>query len=98
MKVGLVSRTNEKGQLVIPKKVRQLLGIKSNSLLNLVLRGGGLYIYPVEEVLVKGETENFYLKILEKTQGGWAREDLSSLRKRRKKIELDASKKRRTKW
>lgn len=98
MKVGIITKPNQKGQIVIPKKMREALGIDSNVSLNLILRGGGIYIYPLKEVITRGERESSYLDILQKTQGAWAREDWDSLRKKRRKAELTASKKRRRTW
>ena len=69
MKVGIITKTNQKGQIVIPKKFRSVLGIRTNDLLNLVIRGRGIYICPVTEVITSSEDENSYLKILEKTRG-----------------------------
>lgn len=97
MKVGIITKTNQKGQIVIPKKMRDSLGIDANVALNLVLRGKGIYIYPVEEVITKIEKESSFLRILEKTQGSWEKEDWKFLRKRRK-IERSASRKRKRKW
>ena len=97
MKVGIITKTNQKGQIVIPKEIRESLGIDANVALNLVLRGRGIYIYPVEEVITKVERESSYLRILEKTQGSWEKANWKFLRKRRK-IELSASKKRKRKW
>lgn len=98
MKVGIITKPNEKGQIVIPKEMREILGIEPEMALNMILRGSGIYIYPIEEVITKGEKENTYLKILQKTQGIWAGDDWILLRKKRKKIELKASKKRRQVW
>lgn len=99
MKVGLLTTPNNKGQIVIPKQLRKALGITSETSLNLVLRGGGIYIYPIDEVLTKLETESSFLAILEKTQGAWA-DDKSweKTAKRRKKIEQASSLKRKKVW
>lgn len=98
MKVGVITKPNQKGQIVIPKKMREVLGINDNVALNLILRGNGIYIYPVEEVVAKGERESSYLEILQKTQGTWRKEDWGTVRKKRRKIELTASKKRKQAW
>lgn len=97
MKVGIITKPNEKGQIVIPKKFRDSLGIDANKSLNLVLRGAGIYIYPIEEVISAIEGENSYLKILEKTKGAWKGEQ-KDLGGKRRKIELSASKRRRQIW
>ena len=98
MKVGIITKPNQKGQIVIPKKMREALGIDVNVFLNLILRGNGIYIYPVEEVITKVEKENSYFEILQKTQGSWSAEDWNLLRKKRRKIERDASKGRKQRW
>jgi len=98
MKVGAITTPNQKGQIVIPKKMRESLGITPNVSLNLMLRGNGLYIQPIKEVLVESEDEDSYQELLKKTQGKWKDEDWQDLRKKRKKIELKASKKRKEKW
>lgn len=98
MKVGIITKPNKKGQIVIPKKMREALGIDANVSLNVILRGEGIYIYPVKEVITKGEGESSYIKILQKTQGAWTEEDWDSLRKKRTKTELLASKRRKQAW
>lgn len=98
MKVGSIVVTNKKGQVVIPKEVREALGISPNRPLNLILQGRGIFLYPVTEVLTKGEEESSYVEILKRTQGTWASEDLESLRATRKKLELTASRKRKEQW
>lgn len=99
MKIGAFTIPNDKGQIVIPKQFRNALGITSETPLNLVLRAGGIYIYPIDEVLTKLETESSYLAILEKTQGSWA-DDKSweKTAKRRRKIEQAASLRRKKAW
>lgn len=98
MKVVNIVQTNQKGQIVIPKDCRESLGIETNSLLNLMLRGKGIYIFPVEEVITKAEVESSYAKVLEKTQGAWAEDNWDKTQRKRRKIELTASKKRKKTW
>ena len=97
MKVGEITTTNEKGQLVIPKAMRDFLGIEPKTPLNLILRGEGIYLYPIEEVISRGERESSYLDTLLKTQGAWAGDDFTYLEKR-KKVEAAASKRRKQSW
>jgi AbrB family looped-hinge helix DNA binding protein len=52
MKVGYIARPNKKGQVVIPKKLRDELGITSDTAINFVIRDNGVYMYPIEEVVV----------------------------------------------
>lgn len=98
MKIVNIAEPNEKGQIVIPKEVREALGITQNTPLNIVVRGEGIYLYPIVEVITKGEKENSYLKLLEKTKGSWQTEKWQTIRALRKKVELEASSKRRLKW
>jgi len=99
MKVVNVTTTNQKGQLVIPKEMRDKLGIDSSVPLNLVLRDNGIYIAPIEAVITKAEKEETYLDLLAKTKGGWSKSgDWEETREKRKKIELKASEERKKKW
>ena len=99
MNIGVIVKPNQKGQIVIPKEIRDELDITENTHLNIVVRGEGVYIYPIDEVLTKVESESPYLTILKKTQGAWA-DDKSwdKTEKRRRKIELAASLSRKKTW
>lgn len=98
MNIGSIAVTNSKGQIVIPQGIRKALNISPGKLLNLVLRGGGLYIYPVDEVITPVESDDSYLQILKATQGSWANDDWPETKARRARIEKEASKKRRQAW
>lgn len=98
MKIGSFTTTNDKGQLVIPKDMRDALGIDSEVTLNLVLAGNGIYIYPVEEFITKSETESSYLHLLEKTRGTWNDESWDELQQKRSEVELKASQSRKSRW
>lgn len=98
MKVGRITTPNIKGQIVIPKEVRDALKIGVNVPLNLVIRGGGIYLYPVEEVVSKVESESSYPEILKKTQGSWSGDSWEKTERKRKRIELQESKKRKKQW
>jgi AbrB family looped-hinge helix DNA binding protein len=98
MKIGTIVQTNQKGQIVIPKRIRKLLGVTPDVSLNLIVRGKGLYIQPIEEVITKAETETSYLDLLKKTQGAWEDENWGNLREKRKQIETTASEKRKSQW
>ncbi len=98
MKIGIVTKTNQKGQIVIPKTMREELGIDANVPLNLAIKDNGIYIYPIDAVFAKKKGEGSYLNILEKTQGTWAKEDWISSNKKRRKIELAASRRRKREW
>ncbi len=98
MNIGNIVEPNNKGQIVIPKQVRETLGITTQTLLNLVVRGKGIYLYPIDEVVTKMEGESAYLKLLEQTQGSWANDDFEKQEKIRRKIELEASRKNKQIW
>lgn len=98
MKVGIIATPNEKGQIVIPQEVRKALGITAGVALNITVRGNAIHVYPVEEVISRGESEQSYVKLLEKTQGTWGEDDWTAKRKQRKTVEHTASRKRKRVW
>lgn len=97
MIIGTIVKPNQKGQIVIPKEYRDELAIDSNALLNLVMRGKGIYIYPVAGIVGRADSESSYLNVLKKTQGKW-NENWENIKKKRRKIELSASKRRKNLW
>lgn len=52
----------------------------------------------VEEFLTKVDAESSYIKLLEKTKGTWKGENWETFKKRKRKIELKASKTRKKIW
>ncbi len=44
MKIGSFTTPNDKGQIVIPKEMRDALSIDTNATLNIILAGKGIYI------------------------------------------------------
>ena len=98
MKIGTITKTNEKGQIVIPKEIRNSLGIDRNVSLKIIQRGGGIYLYPIKEIITDIDTESAYLKILERTQGAWAGDDWPKTARKRRKIELAATKRSKAVW
>jgi AbrB family looped-hinge helix DNA binding protein len=97
MKIGEIVKPNTKGQVVIPKDYREKLGIVNSTWLNIIPRGGGLYIVPIKGISQFAETEDNYYNTLLKTKGAWGKEDNRKDQEKRK-LELDASKERRKKW
>ena len=95
MKVGNIITTNQKGQIVIPQKLRIALNIKPNTPLNLILAGNAIHLYPVQEVITKTDRESSYANLLKLTQGSWKEKDWTS---KRKPLELKASLKRKQPW
>ena len=96
MKIGDIIKPNAKGQVVIPKAIRKLLGINPNVPLHLIVRGNGIYIYPVKEIIGEStKTEKSYLNILARTKGAWSVEIDN---KKKKSFELKASTRRKRAW
>ncbi|HBH46933.1 MAG: hypothetical protein A2445_05500 [Candidatus Jacksonbacteria bacterium RIFOXYC2_FULL_44_29] len=98
MNVGFITKSNQKGQIVIPKAIRDNLGIEAESSFNIIVRGQGIYLYPISEVIGPVDTENSYLEILKKTKGAWHNDNWEETVKARRKIELKAAKKRKELW
>ncbi|MBI3335730.1 MAG: AbrB/MazE/SpoVT family DNA-binding domain-containing protein [Candidatus Portnoybacteria bacterium] len=97
MKVGIIIKPNQKGQIVIPKDIRKALRITAKTPLHAIQRGYAVYLYPIKEVISEAQSEPSYLKVLERTKGTW-QEDWEGLERRRREIELVASKKRKMVW
>lgn len=98
MKVGVVTTPNKKGQIVIPKKIRDKLNIDSTTPLNIVAKAQGVYIYPVKEVITDAESDTAYLDVLRETKGSFSKDAWKETREKRKKIETEASKRRKKQW
>lgn len=102
MNIGTIVTPNTKGQIVIPKKIRDGLNITENTALNIVDDGRIIYIHPVKEIITASESDNSkLLKVLKETQGAWANEDWDAydkMEKRRRKIELAATKRNKKIW
>lgn len=101
MNIGIIVTPNTKGQVVIPKKIRDDLGISAGETLNVIVSGGGIHMYPVSGVVTGEERSNkrqMLLEVLKSTQGTWAGDDWPKTEKRRKKIELKASGERKKAW
>lgn len=102
MNIGTIVTPNIKGQIVIPKKIRDDLNITKNTALNIVDDGKTIYIHPVKEITTASESNNSQLlKVLKETQGTWANADWDAydrMEKRRRKIELAAAKRNKKAW
>ena len=101
MNIGVIVKPNQKGQIVIPKEIRDELDIKENTHLNIVVRGEGIYIYPAEEVLTRAKSQSInsaYLEIIKQTQGILSLKPYYKNQKARRKLELAASRRLKTAW
>lgn len=95
MNLGVIAKPNSKGQVVIPKAFRKALNITSQVPLHMVIRGGGIFVAPIRGLVTDGEATDktdLFRKILAKTRGSWAGDDWDETVKKRRKIELKASK------
>lgn len=98
MKIGIITTPNEKGQIVIPKKYREVLAINETVPLNLSLQGSGIYIQPVGGIVTKKSKEQI-LQVLRRTLGSWSSErGWKSRERKQRKLELEASNKAREAW
>lgn len=96
MKVGIFVTPNHKGQIVIPQKVRDELGITSETILHLTQAGKSIVLHPVSDVIHLEDSESSYKDILQKTQGAWGR--VPEPKAIRRTQELVASKRRKQPW
>jgi len=98
MKIYTISYTNQKGQLVIPKKIRKQLNINESVPLTISLKGNSIWISPIKEVITLEDTDSSYQDILKKTKGKWHDDNWDEIKKERRKTELLASKQRKAEW
>ena len=92
---------NTKGQVVIPSKIRKQLGITSEVPLKFSVIGEGIYVVPMKVIPKTIELDDsLYLEVLKKTRGAWGPEtpEEKRLEKKRRKLELAASKRRKNEW
>ncbi len=99
MKIGKLSNTNSKGQLVLPQEYRVLFGITENVTLNIIPQANGIFIQPVESVVPVAPTNSVYADVLDKTTGSWNMTTADKVKETEKrKLELKASKRRKGEW
>lgn len=99
MKISTVTTTNSKGQIVIPRLMREALQISPQKQLHIKLSGHGIFIEPVQELVANINTDSSYVKMLQKTQGSWDEVEQKTKKSEAKKsLELQASKKRKKTW
>lgn len=98
MKILNIVTPNEKGQIVIPQKVREALGISPHTPLQLIQLDNSLSIYPISDIVTLTSTDSSYQEILKKTAGSWAGDTSPKTRSKREKIELAATAKSKKAW
>ena len=100
MKIGEIGKLNKKGQVVIPKKYRDDLGISEDSPLHIVKRGHGVYMYPIKDVVDSSEELNdaAYTQVLKKTQGMWSGDTWEETSAKQADTEKKAAKKGKQPW
>lgn len=102
MKVGFITEPNSKGQIVIPKKIRDELNITENTPLNIRVMDDSIYIHPITEVVTNTEEDKRHrvlLRLLEETKGIWANDkDFDKRQKKMRTIEIKAAKRMKKAW
>lgn len=100
MKVSYLATPNAKGQVVIPKALRDALNISTDTTLNILPASRGLYMYPVSHVVTTVEAEDTFISLLKSTQGSWGKASQQEKHKEdeRRKLELAATKRRKQSW
>lgn len=101
MNIGTIVTPNVKGQIVIPKKIRDDLNISAGQLLNIIVSNGGIHMYPVSEVITQEETDNkreSLMQILKGTRGILKGKSYYKNEKAMRKLELEEAKKRKQAW
>ncbi len=102
MNIGIIVTPNIKGQVVIPKKIRDQLNITENTPLNVRMIDDGIYIHPIKEVVTDAEEDQRHrmlLKILEETQGAWTDDkDFDKRQKKMRRSEIKVARKMKKAW
>lgn len=102
MQIGTIVSPNTKGQIVIPKKIRDNLNITENTPLNIRIMDDGIYIHPITEVVTNAEEDKRHkvlLQILKETQGIWANDKgFDKRQKKMREMEIAATKRMKKTW
>lgn len=83
-----ITTVNVKGQIVIPKSMRDTLGITPDAPLQVSLRDKGITIQPIDQIITRMDSENTLLSVLEATRGAWGPatpEEIREEKERRKR-------------
>ena len=95
------TKSNIKGQIVIPKKLRDKLGIGPETIIEITEQGRGFYVAPISGQAIRvGDGNKAWLEVLKRTQGAWGSEtaDEKKYRLARERKERLAVKKMREVW
>ena len=65
MNLGVITQTNDKGQLVVPKSYRDALGINPDIPLQILLKPDGFYVRMIENIITKNTGSDLYLQLLD---------------------------------
>lgn len=102
MNIGTIVTPNTKGQIVIPKSIRDQLNITKDTALHIRTIGDDVIIQPVVDVVVRSDvrTKNaLLLEILKKTAGAWKNDkEWPKVEAKRRKTELRATIKNKNAW
>lgn len=75
MQISTLTKPNIKGQIVIPKKLRDKLGISHETTIEIIEQGRGFFVAPVSGYSVRASDGNkAWLEVLKRTQGAWGPE------------------------
>ena len=97
MKVGEITQVNEKGQSVIPKRIRQAWGLGKRAHINWVQIGKTVYVEPIKRVIGESETKESLLEVLKRTQGSWGPATKAEKVRERKRRAMELARSRRLK-
>lgn len=98
MNLYTITRPNSKGQIVIPKKMREKLGIDEGVLLNVSMKNDGVYITVLDKPFRISSEDVLILEILKKTAGSWVNDDWGKYEGKRRKVEINAARNRKKAW
>lgn len=76
--VGEIVKFTPKGQITIPKKIREAFAIDEKTVANITVKGGSIMVVPVKKVASEDvwteERRKKLLKALKNVQGIWAKD------------------------
>lgn len=80
---SVLSNTNKKGQIVLPKEYRDAVGITESTPLTFQLAGRGILVLPVTTILTGNYSQETTHEILRRTQGGWGKPSEEEIKKQK---------------